>query len=86
MGLFNKKIVDTISKKTDNEKEMINFLNKREKLIYLFSYESKLPIVFILEKTGIKSEHSLRTYLTDLRKRKIIFLRQKFGFIEKVKK
>jgi hypothetical protein len=59
-------------------------LNKEEKLIQLFKDQDKLPVQFVLDETGIKNEHALRTYLVILRKKKI-FLKQKFGYVEKRK-
>jgi hypothetical protein len=80
---FFKDIKDTVKAKEKQEKEVIESTNKREKLVFIFAKEKRLSIEYVLERTGIKNEHALRTYICNLKKDRIISLRSKFGYVEK---
>ena len=74
MSLFKKKVELDID-------DLI--LNKEEKLLKLFEYDKQHPVEYVLEKTGIKTAHSLRTWFWSLRKSAVINLKIKFGFVIK---
>ena len=58
---------------------------KKDKLLGLFNKIGiQHPVKYVLEHTGMETEHSLRTVMCDYRRNGVANLRMKFGFIERV--
>ena len=75
----NKMFID----KNVNLEGLEDFLTMEERLLSLFEKDDSLPVKYVLDETGIKNEHVLRTVLYNIRKERKMNLRSKFENIVK---
>jgi hypothetical protein len=76
-------------KGVEKQEEINLLLSKKEKLIILFKDEEdgfRMPVEAVLLQAGIKTDGALRTYISELKRDKELYIYQKFGFVYRGKK